>query len=286
MYPEAGFTKGDVIDYYARVASAMVPHVRGRAMSFKRYPDGVEGQSFFNKRCPDHRPEWVHVEVGPGDRQGPIKYCVIDDRPALVWAANLAALELHAPMAYASDLDAPTMVVFDLDPGPPATILDCARVALQIRELFDPVGLQAWPKTSGSKGLQVFVPLNTDVSYEFTKPASRRIAEFLEAQTPEAVVSRMARAARTGRVLVDWSQNTEHKSMVCVYSVRAKRRPTVSTPLRWEEVETALDSADAGMLTFEMGDVLARSDADGDLFAPVLSLRQELRAPVAPAPST
>jgi bifunctional non-homologous end joining protein LigD len=212
------------------------------------------------------------------DKGETIDYCVVNELAALLWAVNIGSIELHTSLHRRNDLNRPTVIAFDLDPGQGVGILQCCEVALRLRDLLARVELASFPKTSGSKGLQVYVPLNSEVSYETTKPLSRQIAELLEVQTPDAVVSRMARSLRTGRVLVDWSQNTEHKSMVCAYSVRAKERPTVSTPVRWEEVEGALDAGDADLLRFEMDAVRARIDEHGDLFEPVLSRRQELGA--------
>ena len=283
LYPETGFTKAEVIDYYARIAPVMVPHLEGRAITFKRYPDGVDGQSFFEKRCPGHRPGWVRVALGPsngkaggGTKGDTVHYCVLDEPAALVWAANLAALELHAPMALAVDLETPRAVVFDLDPGPPAGIPDCARVALGIREVLDGVGLQAWAKTSGSKGLQLTVPLNTPCSHEEASRFALAVGQVMEGQLPGLVLTDMARNLRPGKVLVDWSQNSRHKTTICVYSLRARTHPTVATPVTWGEVA---DAAEGAELRFEAGDVLARVEEHGDLFADVLTLEQVLPTP-------
>ncbi len=276
MYPATGFTKGDMIDYYARIAPVMVPHLAGRAITFKRYPNGVDGPSFFNKRCPDHRPEWVHVAVGPGDREGPIDYCVIDDQAALVWAANLAALELHAPMALAADLDTPRLLVFDLDPGPPAAIPESARAAVEIRDILAAVGLQSWVKTSGSKGLQLYIPVNAPTTHEHTAHFALAVGQLLEKQAPGRVLTNMNRDLRPGKVFVDWSQNNRHKTTVAVYSLRARERPTVSTPVTWDEVTAAAEGETD--LRFEAPDVLARVADHGDLFAPLLTLTQPLPA--------
>ena len=201
-----------------------------------------------------------------------------DDLPTLVWLANLADLELHTSLALAAEYDSPTVIAFDLDPGAPATIVECAEVALQLRELLGQLGLEAWPKSSGSKGMQVYVPLNTPTTYDQTKPFAHAIAQLLERREPKLVVSEMAKAKRGGRVFVDWSQNTRHKTTVCVYSLRARERPTVSTPLRWDEVEAATESREPEDLAFTSDEVLERVAEHGDLFAPVLSLQQELPA--------
>jgi bifunctional non-homologous end joining protein LigD len=281
MFPKPATTKGELLEYYIRIGPVMLPHLIDRQLHMHRYPEGVGGPRFWQKACPEHRPAWVStVPVWSRDRNAYIEYCVVNELATLLWAVNLGSIELHASLHRCQALHRPTAMAFDLDPGPGANVIHCCEVALRLRELFEARGVEAYPKTSGSKGLQVFLPVNTDVRYEFTKPTARRIAEILENQTPQAVVSRMARAARTGRVLVDWSQNTEHKSMVCVYSVRAKERPTVSTPLEWEDVESAVDHGRPEELVFEMGDVLERVAQRGDLFAPVLSQRQDLEAHV------
>ncbi|HET8619790.1 MAG TPA: non-homologous end-joining DNA ligase [Acidimicrobiales bacterium] len=273
LYPDTGTTKAEVIDYYARVAPTMVPHLEDRGVTLRRFPDGVAGGSFFEKRCPGHRPGWMRTILGPGDRNGDIGYCCLDSAPALVWAANMAALEVHAPMAR-SDIETPTMVVFDLDPGEPATIVECADVALDVRHVLDGFGLVGFPKTSGSKGMQVYVPLNTPgVTHERASAFAQAVAQLLERARPEAVVSNMRKSLRTGKVFVDWSQNSRHKTTIAPYSLRARPRPTVSTPLAWDEVE---DAAGGEPLAFEAGEVLDRIDERGDLFAGTLTRRQRL----------
>ncbi|HEY8546191.1 MAG TPA: non-homologous end-joining DNA ligase [Acidimicrobiales bacterium] len=275
LYPETGTTKAEVIDYYARIAPVMVPHLRDRGITLRRFPDGVEAGSFFEKRCPSHRPEWLPTVVGPGDRRGGIDYCCLDSTPALVWAANMAGLEIHAPMARGVDIEVPTICVFDLDPGAPAAIPECAEVALDIRHVLDGLGLEAFPKTSGSKGLQVYVPLNTpDHTHERASAFALAVAQLLERASPDSVTATMAKAVRPGKVFVDWSQNSRHKTTVAVYSLRARPRPTVSTPVTWDEVEAAARGDDP--LVFEMGDVLDRVEEHGDLFAEVETLEQEL----------
>jgi bifunctional non-homologous end joining protein LigD len=279
MYPETGFTKGAVIDYYARIAPAIVPHLRGRALTVTRWPNGVEGKHFFEKRCPSHRPDWVRTErVWAGNRAGEIDFCVCDGRPTLVWLAQLAALELHPSLSLAEAVQRPTALAFDLDPGAPATIVECCRVALLIRELFERLGLQCFPKTSGSKGMQVYVPLNSEISYEATKPFARAVARALERAEPELVLSRMTRQLRRGKVFVDWSQNTASKTTIAAYSLRARSRPTASTPLRWEEVTASAENGSPEALRFEATEVLERFDRHGDPFAPVLALEQSLPA--------
>ncbi len=280
LYPQAGFSKGEVIDYYAKVAPAMIPHLAGRALTLRRFPEGVDDSegAFFEKRCPKHRPEWVRTaRVPAGPNTGEIDYCVCEDLPTLVWMAQLASIELHPSLSLAKKLDRPTVLVFDLDPGPPANVLDCCRVALRLRELFGHFEVECFPKTSGSKGMQVYAPLNNgEVTYEETKPLARAIAQLLEKQTPKEVVSKMKKAERKGKVFVDWSQNHETKTTIAVYSLRAREQPTASTPITWKEVERALDKGDADSLVFEAGDVLKRVEKHGDLFAPVLELKQKL----------
>jgi bifunctional non-homologous end joining protein LigD len=280
LYPQAGFTKGEVVDYYAKVAAAMVPHLAGRAVTLRRFPEGVDDldAAFFEKRCPKHRPKWVKTTtVTAGPRSGKIDFCVCDGRPTLVWMAQLAAIELHPSLSLGRAPKRPTVLAFDLDPGPPADIVDCCRVALRLRELFGHFGVESFPKTSGSKGMQVYVPLNSkQVSYDTTKPFAKAIAQLLEKQTPDLVVSKMKKIEREGRVFVDWSQNHQSKTTIAVYSLRAREHPTVSTPLSWDEVTHAAENEDADSLVFEAGDVLQRIEERGDLFAPVLELEQEL----------
>jgi bifunctional non-homologous end joining protein LigD len=277
FYPETGFTKGQVIDFYTRIAPVLLDHLRGRPLTLKRYPDGVTGPYFYEKQSPSHRPDWVKVApIWSRHNSRTIEYTLADDLPTLVWLANLADLELHTSLSLAVDVTAPTMVAFDLDPGPPATIVECAEVALRLREAFEHLGLDAFPKTSGSKGMQVYVPLNTPATYAQTKPFARAIAQVLERRQPELVVSDMKKTLRKGKVLVDWSQNDEHKTTVNVYSLRARDRPTVSTALLWEEVEGVLESRDPEQLAFTSDAVLARVAEHGDLFRPVIELEQEL----------
>jgi bifunctional non-homologous end joining protein LigD len=277
LYPEVGFTKAQVIDYFVRIAPVLLPHLKGRPLTMKRYPEGVNGMHFYEKNCPSHRPEWVKTAPiwSEGNNRW-MDYCLIEDLPTLVWAANLADLELHTSLSLAKEILRPTMVVFDLDPGPPADIVQCCQVGVWLRELFDRMGLESFPKTSGSKGLQVYVPLNSPTSYDQTKPFANALARLLEDQHPKEVVSEMKKSLRTGKVFVDWSQNDDHKTTICVYSLRAKERPTVSTPVTWEEVEKCLARKDPKLLVFEAPQVVERSEKLGDLFEPVLKLKQKL----------
>ena len=275
LYPD-GFTKAEVIDYYVRVAPAMLPHVQGRGVTLRRYPNGVDGTSFFEKRSPDHRPDWIGTALGPGDRKGGIQYLVIDEVATLAWVGNMAALEVHAPMARAVDIDAPTMVVFDLDPGAPATIVDCCRVALEIQDVLADLDLQIWPKTSGSKGMQLYLPLNTPHTHEHASSFALAVAQILEKQDPKRVTSVMKKQLRKGKIFVDWSQNAHHKTTIAAYSLRARPTPTVSTPISWDEVQSG---ADGEVLSFTAPEVLERVADLGDVFAPTATLEQELPTP-------
>jgi bifunctional non-homologous end joining protein LigD len=278
LYPKAGFTKGEMVDYYARVGPTLVPHLDGRAVTLRRFPEGVDDldAAFFEKRCPKHRPKWVKTTRVRADT-GEIDFCVCDGVPTLVWMAQLAAIELHPSLSKSRAPKRPTVLAFDLDPGPPADVVECCRVALRLRELFAHFDVEAFPKTSGSKGLQVYVPLNSKrVGYEQTKPFAKAIAQLLEKQTPDRVVSKMKKVERKGKVFVDWSQNHRSKTTIAVYSLRARERPTASTPVSWEEVERAAEGGDGSHLVFEAGAVLERIEQHGDLFAPVLELQQKL----------
>jgi len=277
LYPAAGFTKGQVIDYYARVAPVLLPHLAGRALTMKRYPGGVDQEYFFEKNAPKHRPDWVKTApIWSRGNNRTVNYLLANDLPTLIWIANLASLELHPSLALAKDVPRPTMIVFDLDPGPPANIVQCAQVGLWVREIFEHFGLKSFAKTSGSKGMQVYVPLNTPVTYDETKPFAHALARLLENEHRDLVVSDMKKAVRTNKVFVDWSQNDEHKTTISVYSLRARERPTVSTPVTWEEVEQLWKKKDANMLVFEAPQLLERVEKVGDLFEPVLSMKQKL----------
>jgi bifunctional non-homologous end joining protein LigD len=282
LYPASDLgpavTKAEVIDYYARIAPTILPHLAGRCITFLRFPDGANEPGFFEKRCPKHRPAWVGTAVGPGDRGGDIGYCRLEEPAALVWSANLAALELHVPMALAADLESPRAIVFDLDPGAPATIVECCRVALLVREVVSSVGLAAWAKTSGSKGLQLYVPLNSPATHDGAGEFALAVGQVLERAHPDLVTTTMAKAVRPGKVFVDWSQNTRHKTTIGVYSMRARQRPWVSTPVTWDEVTACADGS-LPPLRFETTDVLARVDEFGDLFAHVLTEVQALPVP-------
>jgi bifunctional non-homologous end joining protein LigD len=277
LYPKAGFTKGHVIDYYVRIAPVLLPHLSGRPLTLKRYPEGVNGFFFYEKNCPKHRPDWIKTaKIWSEGNNRYMYYCVVEDVATLVWLANLADLELHTSLSRAPEMPRPTVIAFDLDPGPPANIVQCCKVGLWVREIFAQFGLESFPKTSGSKGLQVYVPLNSNVTYDQTKPFAKAIARLLEERYPDQVVSDMKKSLRARKVFVDWSQNDSYKTTVCVYSLRAKEQPTVSTPVTWQEVESCLKKEDPDLLVFTSGQVLERVEKMGDLFAPVLKLKQKL----------
>lgn len=277
LYPEAGFTKGQVVDYYRRIAPVLLPHLRDRPLTLKRYPNGVGAMYFFEKNATKSRPEWVRtVPIWGHGRGADLHYLLCDDTATLVFAANLAALELHPSLSCARSLETPTMVVFDLDPGPPADLVTCCKAALVFRALFETMGLQSVAKTSGNKGMQLYVPLNTPHTHEHASSFALAVAQLLEKRLPRDVVSVMAKAARGGKVFIDWSQNSRHKTTIAVYSLRGRDRPTVSTPLTWDEVD---HGADGEPLEFETVDVLARVATHGDLFAEVVTREQHLPNP-------
>jgi bifunctional non-homologous end joining protein LigD len=277
LYPKVGFTKGQVIDYYIRVAPVLLPHLKDRPLTMKRYPNGVDGEFFYEKNCPSHRPNWVQTaKVWSEGNQRIMHYCLANDLPTLVWAANLADLELHTSLSRKNNVEQPTMMVFDLDPGPPADIVQCCQVGVWLRDLLSKMKLKSWAKTSGSKGLQVYVPLNTFVTYDDTKGLSRALAQHLEREHPDLVTSNMSKAVRKRKIFVDWSQNDEHKTTICVYSLRAREEPTVSTPVAWQEVDYCLKKKNADLLRFRSDQLLARVEKNGDLFEPVEKLKQKL----------
>jgi bifunctional non-homologous end joining protein LigD len=265
-----------MLDYYAKVAPVLLPHLKGRALTRVRFPNGVEGQRFFEKRAPNHTPDWVKtapIEMGTA---GVLDFILCNDLPTLIWLAQLAAIELHPSLSMAKKPERPTVLAFDLDPGAPATAVECAQVALQLRDLFAAYELECFPKHSGSKGIQVYVPLNTAVTYEQTKPYAHAIAQALEKSEPDLVVSRQAKELRKGKILVDWSQNDYSKTTVAVYSLRGREQPTASCPLKWDEVEKLADDGDPESVRFPASEVLKRVKKYGDLFAPVLELKQKL----------
>jgi bifunctional non-homologous end joining protein LigD len=279
LYPKTKTTKAEVIDYYARVAEVILPHLKGRPLTLKRYPDGVDRFNFFEKNCPKHRPEWVKTTPIYVDRRaGEIDFCLCENRATLIWMAQLAALELHPSLSKSTRMEQPTVLAFDLDPGPPAGLVECCKVALRVRELFGAFGLEGFPKVSGGKGLQVYFPLNTKVTYEQTSPFAKAVAQLLEQQTPKEVVSKMAKVDRRGKVFVDWSQNHQKKTTISVYSLRARERPTASIPIHWREVERTAKGGDTDKIRFEIPEAIKRIEKEGDLFEPVLKLKQKLPA--------
>jgi len=273
LYPESGFTKQQVVDYYRRIAPVLLPHLRQRPLTLKRYPNGVAAAFFYEKQCPMHRPDWIQTARLSG-RERTIDYCVIDSLPSLLWVANLASLELHTLLCRADEPDRPTSMVFDLDPGPGVDIRQSSAVALRLRDLLKDLALESFAKTSGGKGLHLWVPLNTPATFDQTKAVSQALARILERDDPDHITSNMRKDLRPGRVFIDWSQNDEHKTTVCVYSLRAMSRPTVSTPLDWSEVKAATRSGQP--VTFTSDQVIRRVDSRGDLFASVLKLKQQL----------
>jgi bifunctional non-homologous end joining protein LigD len=274
LFPQSGFTKGQLIDYYVRVGPVMLPHLRERPLTMKRFPDGVEGKSFFEKHIPSHAPEWVHsVDVGSSDGQDVIPYAIVNDLPTLAWAANLGAIELHVPLWHVGrhrKLPArPDHMVFDLDPGEGTSIVECCVVAGYVTDELAQQGIEAFAKTSGSKGLQLYATVRARTTWESLRERTHEIARKLESDHGELVVSNMRRSLRRGRVLIDWSQNTSAKTTVAVYSVRAMPIPTVSTPVSAAEVQRCATKKDPQLLRFETNDVLRRIEKDGDLFAPL-----------------
>lgn len=277
LYPESGFTKGDVIRYFIDVSPVLLPHLRDRPITMKRYPEGVDHFFFYEKNCPRYRPEWVSTaEVMSHRRGGMMQFCVVNNLASLVWMGNLADLELHTSLARAPKVEQPTMMVFDLDPGEGSNYLHCCQVALRLRAKLETLKLQSWPKTSGSKGIQVYVPLNTPTDFAATKTASRQIADALAREHPDQVVTNMLKKLRVKKVLIDWSQNDEHKTTVCVYSLRATPRPQVSTPLTWAELDRWWKRGDVDAFRLTPDDVRKRVKKLGDVFAPVLKLKQKL----------
>ncbi|MCI0747873.1 MAG: non-homologous end-joining DNA ligase [Verrucomicrobia subdivision 3 bacterium] len=283
FYPKTGFTKGDVIDYYIPIAPVLLPHLKDRPLTLKRYPNGVAGSFFYEKRCPTFRPKWLKTAaIWSEGHQEHIHFCLVNDRAALVWAANLADLELHTLLSKKQNPLRPTMMVFDLDPGPPANILNCVQVAFWLKAALDGMGLKSFAKTTGSKGLQLYVPLNTPVTFDQTK----RLAEGLAREHPNEVVYAMKKSLRKGKVLIDWSQNDDHKTTVCVYSLRAQERPAISTPVTWQELKKAAKTGNSELLLFDSEAVLRRVQKLGDLFEPVLTMKQRLPALDRGAPQT
>lgn len=276
LYPKTGFTKGNLIDYYIKISPCLLPYLKDRPITLKRYPDGVNGFFFYERNCPAYRPSWMKTSKVTKEEGGSVRYCVINQLSSLIWTANLADIELHTFLHKSRSVATPTSMVFDLDPGPPADIILCAEVGLLLKTLFDHLDLKCFVKTSGSKGLQIYVPLNTPTTYEKTKSFAHAVAEIIEQAVPGLVVSKMQKNLRRGKVLIDWSQNDNHKTTVSVYSLRAMEIPTVSTPVMWDEVEGARKMKQQKILSFNWEYVLKRVEKHGDIFAPVLTLKQKL----------
>ncbi len=276
LYPSYGFTKAHVLDYYRRIATFVLPHLKDRALTLKRYPEGVDKEFFFEKRCPSHRPEWVKTGTIHGDEEK-MTVCLVNDLETLVWVGNLASIELHVPLARAVSPDTPDFMVFDLDPGHPADILDCARVALILRDLLSGLQLVSHVKTSGKKGLHVYVPLNRkETTFEDTKKFCRAVAEIMQKNYPDLVTAKMAKEYRKAKVFINWSQNDGSKTMVCVYSLRAGEKPTVSFPLEWKELEKLASQKDPEKFQVIHSEAVRRAKKNGDLFREVLTKKQKL----------
>ena len=276
LYPSYGFTKAHILDYYRRIAPFILPHLKDRALTLKRYPDGVGKGFFFEKRCPSHRPPWVKTAEVPQDDGERMIVCLVNDLETLIWAENLASIELHVPMARAHSPNTPDSMVFDLDPGDRAGILECARGALVLRDLLSRIGLASYVKTSGKKGLHVYVPLNRkEATFEDTKTFSKAVAEIMHKYYPDLVTARMAMKERNAKVFINWSQNDASKTMVCVYSLRAREKPIVSFPLEWRELENPADG-DRERLQVTHSEALNRAEEKVDLFREVLTKKQKL----------
>jgi bifunctional non-homologous end joining protein LigD len=277
LYPSYRFTKAHILEYYRRIAPFILPHLKDRALTLKRYPEGVEKHFFFEKRCPSHRPAWVKTAEVPQEDGERMTVCLVNDLDTLIWAENLASVELHVPLARASSPEIPDAMVFDLDPGDPAGILECARVALMLRELLDRMGLASYVKTSGKKGLHVYVPLNRkETTFEGTKTFSKAVARIMQKHYPDLVTAKMAKKDRSEKVFINWSQNDASKTMICVYSLRAREKPFVSFPLEWKELEDLAERGDPGMLQVVHSEAVSRAEKKGDLFREVLSKEQKL----------
>ncbi len=277
LYPSYGFTKAHVLEYYRRISPFILPHLKDRALTLKRYPEGADREFFFEKRCPGHRPDWVKTAEIHRDSEEKMTVCLINDLETLIWVENLASLELHVPLARAGSAETPDSVVFDLDPGDGADILDCARVALILRDLFSGLKLASCVKTSGRKGLHVYVPLNRrETTFEDTKKFSRAVAEIMQKNYPALVTAKMAKELRRQRVFINWSQNDSSKTMICVYSLRARERPVVSCPLSWKELEDLAGLGDPERLQVLHDEAVRRAEAQGDLFHEVLMKKQKI----------
>ena len=277
LYPSFGFTKAHILEYYRRIAKFILPHLKDRALTLKRYPEGVEKDFFFEKRCPSHRPPWVKTAEVRRDRGERMTVCLVNDLETLIWVENLASLELHVPLASAGSPETPDSVVFDLDPGDQANILHCARVALILRDLLANLRLTSYVKTSGKKGLHVYVPLNRkETTFEDTKQFSKAVAEIMQKNYPDLVTAKMAKEYRKAKVFINWSQNDSSKTMICVYSLRAREKPIVSFPLAWEEVDNSARLGNPEKLQVMHSEAVSRAEKKGDLFREVAVKKQAL----------
>jgi len=277
LYPSYGFTKADVLEYARRISPFILPHLKDRALTFKRYPEGVEKDYFYEKRCPSHRPDWVKTAEIPLDGAESMTVCLVNDVQTLVWVENLASVELHVPLARAGSPENPDFLVFDLDPGDGAGIPECSRVALILRDLLSRMGLAGYAKTSGKKGLHVYVPLNRkETTFDDTKTFSRAVAGIMQKHYPDLVTAKMAKKERSAKVFINWSQNDASKTMICVYSLRAREKPFVSFPLEWKELEKSAGSGDPESLQVIHSEAVSRAEKKGDLFREVLVKEQRL----------
>jgi bifunctional non-homologous end joining protein LigD len=277
LYPSYGFTKAHVLEYYRRISTFILPHLKDRALTLKRYPEGVEKEFFFEKRCPSHRPSWVTTAQIPQDNGERMTVCLVNDLNTLIWVENLASLELHVPLARTDSHETPDSMVFDLDPGDQAGVLDCARVALILRDLLSQLRLVSWVKTSGKKGLHVYVPLNSkETTFEETKQFSKAVAGVLQRNYPDLVTAKMAKEQRIKKVFINWSQNDSSKTMVCVYSLRAGEKPIVSFPFTWKELEDLAGQGNPEKLQVAHSEGVSRVEKKGDLFREVMVKKQKL----------
>lgn len=277
LYPSYGFTKAHILEYYSHISTFILPHLRDRAITLKRYPEGVDKEYFFEKRCPAHHPEWIKTAEILRDNEASMTYCMVNDLESLIWVENLASIELHVPLCRAASPEIADSLVFDLDPGEEADIIDCARVALILRDLLDGLKLRGRVKTSGKKGLHLYVPLNNRKStFDDTKTFSKAVADILQKNYPDLVTARMAKEYRTRKVFINWSQNDSSKTMIGVYSLRARERPIVSFPVEWREIEAAIEQKEADMLIIDHSEALKRVEKKGDLFAELLNRKQRL----------
>jgi len=277
LYPSYGFTKAHILEYYSRIAKFILPHLKDRALTLKRYPDGVDKDFFFEKRCPAHRPDWVNTAEVRLDDSERMTVCLVNDMETLIWVENLASLELHVPLARAVSPENPDSMVFDLDPGDGANILDCARVALILRQLLSELRLASFVKTSGRKGLHVYVPLNRkETTFEGTKTFSKAVAEIMQQNYPDMVTAKMGKEYRKKKVFINWSQNDPKKTMICIYSLRAREKPLVSFPFEWKELENFAGSGNPEKLQVLPSEAVSRAEKNGDLFSGVLTKKQRL----------